>query len=80
MIFINLNNNELEFDDYIKPLESRWSKFISKEDQNLIKHAKDYGYINLNVKSNWKFAIENYCESYHLPSIHPKLNKTSNIK
>jgi len=79
MIFVNLNKNEIEFDDYIKPLETRWSKFISKEDQNLITHAKDYGYFNLNVKSNWKFAIENYCESYHLPSIHPKLNKTSNI-
>ena len=79
MIFINLNNNEIEFNDYIKPLEARWSKFISKDDQQLIRHAKDYGYINLNVKSNWKFAIENYCESYHLPSIHPELNKTSNI-
>ena len=32
MIFINLNNNEIEFDDYIKPLEARWSKFISKDD------------------------------------------------
>ena len=27
----------------------------------------------------WKFAIENYCESYHLPTIHPQLNKVSNI-
>ena len=79
IIFINLNNNQIEFDDYIKPLEKRWSKFICKEDQDLIKHAKDYGYINLNIKSNWKFAIENYCESYHLPFIHPELNKTSNI-
>ena len=79
MIFVNLNDNEIEFNEYIKPLESRWSKFISKDDQNLIRHANDYGYIKLNVKSNWKFAIENYCESYHLPSIHPELNKTSNI-
>ena len=73
MIFVNLNDNEIEFDEYIKPLESRWSKFISKDDQNLIRHASDYGYIKLDVKSNWKFAIENYCESYHLPSIHPEL-------
>ena len=79
IVFINLNNNEIEFDDYIKPLEDRWSKFISREDQYLIKHAKDYGYINLTIESNWKFAIENYCESYHLPFIHPGLNKTSNI-
>jgi len=79
MIFVNINNNEIEFSKYIKPLEDRWSKFISKEDQNLLVHSNDYGYFNLEVKSNWKFAIENYCESYHLPTIHPELNKISNI-
>ena len=79
IIFININGNELEFDEYIKPLEDRWSKFISKEDQKLLKHSKDHGYFSLDVKCNWKFAIENYCESYHLPWIHPELNKVSNI-
>ena len=34
---------------------------------------------SLDVNCNWKFAIENYCESYHLPTIHPELNKVSNI-
>ena len=79
IIFININNNEIDFNDYVKPLEDRWSKFISKEDQNLLIHSNDYGYFDLEVKSNWKFAIENYCESYHLPTIHPELNKISNI-
>jgi len=79
IIFVNINHNEIEFNEYIKPLEDRWSKFISKEDQNLLVHSNDYGYFNLEVKSNWKFAIENYCESYHLPTIHPELNKVSNI-
>jgi len=79
IIFININNNEIEFEEYIKPLEDRCSKFISKQDQNLIVRSKDYGYFNLDVKSNWKFIIENYCESYHLPTIHPELNKVSNI-
>ena len=40
---------------------------------NLIVHSNDYGYFSLDVKCNWKFAIENYCESYHLPTIHPEL-------
>ena len=79
IIFVNINSNEIDFDDYIKPLEQRWSKFINKEDQGLIVHSKDHGYFNLDVNSNWKFAIENYCESYHLPTIHPELNKVSNI-
>jgi choline monooxygenase len=79
IVFININNNEIEFDEYVKPLEDRWSKFISKEDQSLLVNSNDHGYFNLDVKSNWKFAIENYCESYHLPTIHPELNKVSNI-
>jgi len=79
IIFVNINSNEINFDEYIEPLEKRWSKFISKEDHRLIVHSNDYGYFNLEVKSNWKFAIENYCESYHLPTIHPELNKVSNI-
>ncbi len=79
IIFVNINNNEAELNEYIKPLEDRWSKFISKEDQNLLVNPRDYGYFSLDVKSNWKFAIENYCESYHLPTIHPELNEISNI-
>ncbi|MDC1258355.1 Rieske 2Fe-2S domain-containing protein, partial [Pelagibacteraceae bacterium] len=79
IVFVNINGNELEFDEYIKPLEERWSKFISKEDQKLLKHSKDHGYLSFDVKCNWKFAIENYCESYHLPWIHPGLNKVSNF-
>ena len=79
IIFININSNEVDFEEYIEPLEQRWSKFISKDDHELLKHSDDYGYFSLDVKSNWKFAIENYCESYHLPWIHPELNKVSNI-
>ncbi len=79
IIFVNINSNELDFDHYIKPLEERWSKFINKDDQKLIVKSNDYGYFSLEAKTNWKFAIENYCESYHLPTIHPELNKISNI-
>ena len=79
IIFININNNEIEFNEYVRPLEDRWLKFISKDDQNSLIYSRDYGYFSLDVKSNWKFAIENYCESYHLPWIHPELNKVSNI-
>ncbi len=79
LIFININSNAKPFEDFIKPLQDRWSKFISKKDQKLIRHSTDNGYFNMTVNSNWKFAIENYCESYHLPWIHPELNKVSNI-
>ena len=79
LIMVNISNNEVSFEEYIKPLEDRWSEFWTKEDQKLIHHADDYGYFLLEVKCNWKFAIENYCESYHLPWVHPGLNAYSKI-
>ncbi|MDC0056861.1 aromatic ring-hydroxylating dioxygenase subunit alpha [Alphaproteobacteria bacterium] len=79
LIMVNISNNEVSFEEYIKPLEDRWSEFWTKEDQKLIHHAGDYGYFLLEAKCNWKFAIENYCESYHLPWVHPGLNAYSKI-
>ena len=53
---------------------------MEKKDRKLINHANDFGYFKLNAKCNWKFAIENYCESYHLPWVHPGLNSYSKIE
>ena len=80
LIMININNNEIPFEDYIKPLSNRWNKFWPLDDRKLIKHSNDYGYFKLTAKCNWKFAIENYCESYHLPWVHPGLNSYSKIE
>ena len=79
MIFINISENEISFEDYIKPLSDRWEKFWPIKDRDLIVYSKDFGYFNLNANCNWKFAIENYCESYHLPWVHPGLNSYSKI-
>ena len=76
---VNISNNEIPFEQYIKTLQDRWSKFWPKKDQKLIQHSKDLGYFKLTAKCNWKFAIENYCESYHLPWVHPGLNSYSKI-
>ena len=80
MIFVNISNNAESFNEYIRPLNKRWSKFWSDKDKKLIRKPKDYGYFVLKTKTNWKFPIENYCESYHLPFIHPGLSSYSKIK
>ncbi len=79
LIIINVSGNQIPFEKYIKPLDKRWSKFWKNKDRKLIKHANDFGYFKLKAKCNWKFAIENYCESYHLPWVHPGLNEYSKI-
>ena len=80
LIMINLSNNEIPFEKYIKPLSDRWSKFWPEKDRKLISHSNDFGYFQLRANCNWKFAIENYCESYHLPWVHPGLNSYSKIE
>ena len=80
LIMINISNNEISFEEYIKPLSDRWSEFWPDKDRKLISHSSDFGYFNLKAKCNWKFAIENYCESYHLPWVHPGLNSYSKIE
>ena len=79
LIIVNISNNQIPFKKYIKPLDERWSKFWISKDRELINHANDFGYFKLKAKCNWKFAIENYCESYHLPWLHPGLNEYSKI-
>ena len=80
LIMININQNEMSFEEYIKPLSDRWEKFWPIKDRELIHHSNDFGYFKLNAKCNWKFAIENYCESYHFPWVHPGLNSYSKIE
>ena len=80
LIMINISNNEISFEKYIKPLSDRWSKFWPEKDRKLVHHSNDYGYFQLRANCNWKFAIENYCESYHLPWVHPGLNSYSKIE
>jgi len=80
LIFVNISAKAEPFDKFIKPLDNRWSEFLSTEDRKLIRHPIDHGYFQFRVKSNWKFAIENYCESYHLPWIHPDLNSYSKLE
>ena len=36
LIFVNLNNNEIDFEKYIKPLSDRWKKFWPIKDRELI--------------------------------------------
>src|SRR6056300_230136 len=53
----------------------RWAEF----DKPLYHGGADSKF-QLKVKTNWKLAVENYCESYHLPWVHPGLNSYSRLE
>tara|TARA_B100002049_G_scaffold202176_1_gene161009 strand:+ start:16 stop:921 length:906 start_codon:yes stop_codon:yes gene_type:complete len=75
IIFVNISNNAKEFADYASKTIERWSEFDKP-----IYHGGEGSSFTLNLETNWKLAVENYCESYHLPRVHPELNKTSSIE
>ncbi|PSL09284.1 choline monooxygenase [Marinobacterium halophilum] len=77
IVFINLSGNAQPFEDHIAPLVQRWSEFCGKDGWDNLHIAPTGSQMQLEVNCNWKLAIENYCEAYHLPWVHPSLNTYS---
>lgn len=75
VIFVNLSGDAPEFETYASDVLERWKEF-----EQPIYHGGDSSSFKLPVKTNWKLAVENYCESYHLPWIHPGLNSYSRLE
>lgn len=79
MVFINLSGTAPAFNQHIDPLLERWQPFWGEQGyENLVPDPK--GHVDLTVQSNWKLPVENYCEAYHLPWIHPGLNSYSRLE
>ena len=75
VIFVNVDGNADPFEIAHDSLLERWAEF----DQPVY-HGGATSSFELRVKSNWKLAVENYCESYHLPWVHPGLNSYSRLE
>ena len=75
IVFINLSGDADPFETEYKELLERWAEF----DVPVYHGGKD-SIIEFDLKTNWKLIIENYCESYHLPWVHPGLNSYSRLE
>ena len=76
VIFVNPSADAMSFEEYTQPIRDCWSEFA---DIPLYSHSEDTSF-TFNPACNWKFGIENYCESYHLPWVHPDLNRYSKLE
>tara|TARA_R110002074_G_scaffold6197_8_gene28890 strand:- start:29 stop:1225 length:1197 start_codon:yes stop_codon:yes gene_type:complete len=75
VIFINVSGTAPAFDEVHAGLLARWSEFDKP-----LHHGGADSRFQLEVNCNWKLAVENYCESYHLPWVHPGLNSYSRLE
>jgi len=75
VVWINVSGDAPAFEDANDELLARWQEF----DQPLHHGGADSTF-TLRLAANWKLAIENYAESYHLPWVHPGLNAISRLE
>lgn len=74
VVFVNVDGQAPAFEVYAAEALARWAEYARPL------HFSPDGEIKLEVASNWKLAVENYCESYHLPWVHPGLNSYSRLE
>ena len=74
-VFINVDGAADPFEVVHADLLARWKEFDKP-----MYHGGTESHFDLNLTTNWKLAIENYCESYHLPWVHPGLNSYSRLE
>src|SRR6185503_8757037 len=72
LLFVNLDGKASPLAEYVLPLAERWAD----RDLSLLRHG---GSLRFEIHANWKLVVENFCERYHLPSVHPKLNSYSAV-
>ncbi len=80
MIFVNLSGDAPEFAEHIAPLAARWAQFWGDDGLDQLRRVNMGGSLQVEVGANWKLAVENYLESYHLPWVHPALNSYSRLE
>lgn len=74
VVFVNISGDADDFETAHAEIMARWSEFHQPYHSGGIASRFD-----MTLAANWKLAIENFCESYHLPWVHPELNQISPI-
>lgn len=75
VVFVNIDGKAAPFEEANAQLLTRWKEFSKP-----LFHGGNKASFKLEVNTNWKLAVENYCESYHLPWVHPGLNSYSRLE
>ena len=80
LVFVNISADAPDLESHLEPLISRWRRFLHPGDAERLRLTSEEDCFSLDIDANWKLAVENFCESYHLPWIHPGLNRYSRLE
>jgi choline monooxygenase len=73
LVFVNLDPQAL-------PLLQALSELPRQTDKFAFANMKLFERRTYDMKCNWKTYVDNYLEGYHLPSVHPGLNRELDFK
>ncbi len=80
ILFVNQSGDAPDYEQHAGELKRRAEGLLGTDGwSQLHAGASDSG-LSLTAPCNWKLAVENYCEAYHLPWVHPELNSYSRLE
>ncbi len=65
-VWVNMDQDCGSLRDYLGPLWDEWSLYQADE-------WRRFTSLTARMRCNWKVLQDNFCESYHLPMVHPQL-------
>jgi len=80
VLFINLSGDAPDFDQHVAELMRRAEELLGPDGWSQLRSGVSDSRLSLVARCNWKLAVENYCEAYHLPWVHPGLNDYSRLE
>jgi choline monooxygenase len=80
IVFVNLSGDAPEFATHNAALRQRAEALLGSGGWAQLQSGGSDARLTLSARCNWKLAVENYCEAYHLPWVHPELNSYSRLE
>jgi len=68
-VWVNMDPDAQPLRDFLGPLYDEWAAYQVDDWPRVTA-------LTANVACNWKVIQDNFCESYHLPTVHPQLMQT----
>lgn len=75
LLFVNISGTAVTFDEFIAAIDQR----VGNLDQESLRHDAQLS-TRMTFNANWKLVVENFVESYHLPAVHPELEKVNPMR
>jgi choline monooxygenase len=80
ILFVNLSGDAPGLEEHLAELKRRAEGLLGAAGWAQLHAGSSDSRLSLVARCNWKLAVENYCEAYHLPWVHPELNQYSRLE